>query len=243
MSVQKTLSNEQIRAFGHDDFVEDQTRHFISLVGAIPGGSNGKVIADVGGGCGFFAKRLRYLSGHTVRVIDLDAASVEACERIGVEAIQGDALNPPVVGDEDIVSFNLILHHLIGASERLTLDLQRKALAAWRPHVRAVFVHEYIYESYFGNLSGRLIYEITKNPILSWIGRGVAAVVPSLMANTFGVGVRFRSHLEWVRVFESAGYDAVSSVTGNEEYVSPPLRLLLIKTIRRDSYLLLPRTG
>ena len=37
-------------------------------------------------------------------------------------------------------------------------------------------------------------------------------VVPSLKANTFGVGVRFRAHGEWLRVFESAGYDVKSSV-------------------------------
>jgi SAM-dependent methyltransferase len=237
--MQKTLSNEQLEVFYHDEFVEDQTRDFISLVGTDAGGA--KVVADIGGGCGFFAKRLSHLAGYTVKVIDTDPASVEACRRIGVAAVRGDALNPQMAGDEDIVSFNLILHHLVGTSEQVTLDLQRKALAVWRAHARALFVNEYIYESYVGNVSGWLIFQITKNRILSWIGRAVSTVVPSFRANTFGVGVRFRSHQEWVNVFALAGYDVKSSMIGDEEYVSPPLRLLLIKRIRRDSFLLKPR--
>lgn len=237
--MQKALSNGQLEAFRHDEFVEDQIRHFILLVGVDADG--GKVVTDIGGGCGFFAKRLSDLTGHKVRVIELDAPSVEMCRRGGVEALRGDALDPPMAGDEEVVSFNLILHHLVGPSEQVTLDLQRKALAIWRAHSPAVFVNEYIYESYVGNLSGWLIYQITKSRILSYIGRVVSIVIPSLKANTFGVGVRFRAHQEWVRVFESAGYDVKSSAFGDEEDIALPLRLLLIRRIRRDSFLLQPR--
>jgi hypothetical protein len=198
-------------------------------------------VVDVGGGCGFFAQRLSALTGRKVRVIDTDTASLEACRRAGVEAMFGDALRPEVTGREGIVTLNLILHHLVGRSERMTQDLQRQALSVWRGQVRAVFVNEYIYESYLGNFSGWCIFQVTKNQLLSWIGRLVATIAPSLKANTFGVGVRFRAHREWLRLFESAGYDVKSSILGAEEEISPARRMLLIKHIRRDSFLLEPR--
>lgn len=236
-TTQKLLSSEQIEAFHHDQFVEDQTRHFIALQ---PHGPAGKTIVDLGGGCGFFAHRLAQLSGRRVKVIDMDQASIDACRVAGVEAEIGDALKPAIDGNEDIACFNLILHHLVGRCEAATAELQRNALVAWRPHVRAVFVNEYIYESYLANLSGRLIYQITKNSVLSWIGRMVAAVVPALKANTFGVGVRFSAHDEWKRLFGQAGFEVKATVIGDAERVSPVLRLLLIRQIRRDSFLLEP---
>jgi hypothetical protein len=237
--MQKVLSNEQIEAFYHDEFVEDQVRDFKTLVDSGP--SRNSIVVDVGGGCGFFAKRLSRLTSYNVRVIDMDTTSVEACRESGVEAFCGDALNPDIsLGKGGVACFNLILHHLIGASEQITLDLQRKALGTWRSHMHCVFVNEYIYESYLGNLSGWLIFQITKNRILSWIGRTISYLIPSFKANTFGVGVRFRAHNEWKHIFESAGYVVTSMVTGNAERVAIPLRLLLIKTIRRDSFLLTP---
>ena len=236
--MQMILSGEQIEAFYHDQFVEDQARHFVSLFGTH---SDLRNVTDMGGGCGFFAKRLENQAAYKVKVVDMDMASVQACRDSGIDATQGDALNPSISGDENIVSFNLILHHLVAQSDRATLALQTEALAVWQPHVQSVFVNEYIYESYFGNLSGWLIFRITKSPVLSWFGRIVATVVPSLKANTFGVGVRFRANQEWKRVFESAGYVVKSSVVGEDEHVSLPRRLLLIKHIRRDSFMLEPR--
>lgn len=237
--TQKVLSNEQIEAFYHDEFVEDQTRHFIALLGSE--GGNGKLVIDIGGGCGFFARRLAQLSGHRVKVVDMDTTSVEACRRAGVAAEVGDALQPRIAGNEGIVCFNLVLHHLVGASEEVTRGLQRQALAAWRGQTEAVFVNEYIYESYLGNISGWLIFQITKSRVLSWIGRRVATVVPAFKANTFGVGVRFRAHKEWLALFASAGYELRGCEIGADERVSAPLRLLLIRSIRRDSFTLSPR--
>ena len=237
--MQNKLSNEQIEAFYHDEFVEDQTKHFIQLLG--PGAGDGRVVADVGGGCGFFARRLAHLTGRKVRVIDTDAASVEASRKAGVDAVLGDALDPKAAGDEGVVTFNLILHHLVGPSEKATRELQIRALAAWRSRAPEIFVNEYIYQSVVGTFSGWLIYRITKSRILSWVGRAVSLVLRSLRANTFGVGVRFRAHEEWRRLFDEAGFEVVSAVTGEREPVSLPRRLLLIKAIRRDSFLLRPR--
>jgi SAM-dependent methyltransferase len=237
---QQLLSTEQVRAFHHDGFVEEQVGHFMSLLGAAARDDPSEVL-DVGGGCGFFAQRLTALTGRRVLVMDTDAASIEACRRVGVEAMYGDALRPEVTGRGGVVTFNQILHHLVGHSERATQELQRQALSVWREQARAVFVNEYIYESYLGNLSGWLIFQITKSKLLSWFGRAVATFVPSLKANTFGVGVRFRAHREWLRLFESAGYDVRSSILGVEEKVSLARRMLLIKHRRRDSFLLEPR--
>jgi hypothetical protein len=238
-SVQETLSVGQLEAFYHDEFVEDQARHFQQLLARFDQGSG--VTADVGGGCGFFARRVAEITGRRMRVIDLDPVSVATCRRAGVDAVEGDALAPTIAGDEQIASFNLVLHHLVGRSERLTRELQVRALAAWRRQVKHVFVNEYIYESYIGHFSGWMIYRITSSAFLSAIGRVVARVVPAFRANTFGVGVRFRAHQEWRELFGQAGYDVVASVQGAEERVAPPRRLLLIRSIRRDSYLLAPR--
>jgi hypothetical protein len=239
--MQNPLSTEQVKAFHHDEFVGDQTRDFMSLFG--PAAGDRSEVVDVGGGCGFFAKQLNALTGRKVRVIDTDITSIEACRQVGVEAECGDALSPNLTGTESVVTFNLILHHLVGRSERITLDLQRRALTVWRRQVRAVFVNEYIYESYVGNVSGWLIFQITKNRLLSLIGRAISTIAPSLRANTFGVGVRFRARREWLHLFESAGYDVKSSTIGSQETVSLPRRMLLIKSIHRDSFLLQPRRG
>ena len=240
--MQKALSRDQIEAFYHDEFVEDQILQFIQLVGVDSGTRN---VTDMGGGCGFFAKRLSKHPNLKLKVVDMDISSVVACRNSGIEAIRGDAINPAIAGDENIVTFNLILHHLVGDSELDTSALQTKALAVWsqRPHIQSIFVNEYIYESYLGNFSGWLIFRITKSPILSMFGRVVSVLVPSLKANTFGVGVRFRASKEWCRLFEAAGYVVKSAVVGKNEHVSLPRRLLLIRCIRRDSFLLEPKAS
>jgi hypothetical protein len=241
MVSQKQLSSEQVEAFRHDQFVEDQARHFMALLG--PAATEPSEIVDVGGGCGYFARRLQTLTGRRVRVIDTDSTSIEVCRQAGLEAVCGDGLCPELTGREGVVTFNLILHHLVGRTERETLDLQRRALKAWRRQVRAAFVSEYIYESYVADFSGWLIFRITRSRLLSWIARVAAKAAPSLKANTAGVGVRFRSRREWLRLFESAGYEVRSSAIGLEDFVSLPRRMLLIRRTRRDSFLLQPRAS
>jgi hypothetical protein len=233
--MQRQLSEQQIQSFHHDVFVEDQVNDFVSLVGRARG-----VVADVGGGCGFFAIRLRQLNGQPTRVHDLDQASLTECEKAGVESVLSNALEPAIKGDEAAASFNLVLHHLVGASEKATRELQQRALAAWRGQVSLVFVNEYIYESFIRGLSGWLIFSVTRSGPLSAIARLIAAIVPSLHANTLGTGVRFRSHDEWKRLFHEAGYDVERVTIGANEPVSLARRLLLIKAIRRDSFLLVP---
>lgn len=234
---QRSLSVEQVEAFHHDLFVEDQVRDFLALTR--PGLDGGHVV-DVGGGCGFFAVRLKELAPFKVRVIDTDDASVAACRASGVEAEKGDALRPGIRGDEVAACLNLILHHLVADSEAATRLLQQRALRVWAGRSAALFVNEYIYESVTADVSGWLIFKITRSPLLSAIGRTVARIVPAFKANTFGVGVRFRSHDDWVDLFREAGYQVVAHRRGEPERVALPLRLLWIRTIRRDSFLLRP---
>lgn len=232
---QRPLSSEQVEAFHHDLFVEAQARHFVDM---LPGQGDGGWVVDVGGGCGFFARHLMQRTGRQVRVIDLDPASVQASIAAGVRAELGDALHPGVDGNEEVVTFNLILHHLVSGNERRTRDLQVQALRAWRGKAPVVFVNEYIYESLVANVAPWLIFQITKSRILSAIGRLVSQVVPAFKANTFGVGVRFRGHVEWTELFEQAGWRVVDRRLGEPETVPLPLRLLLIRAIRRDTFLL-----
>jgi hypothetical protein len=236
-TTQRRLSTEQVEAFYHDEFVSDQVADFTELMPVL---RSGAVVADIGGGCGFFARALSDARGVRTRVIDMDPGSVNSSRELGVEAVIGDALAPKFKGDEQVACFNLILHHLVGVDEGKTRALQVKALAAWRAQADTVFVNEYIYESFVGTVSGRIIYEITVNPILSFIGRQAARVVPALKANTFGVGVRFRSHEEWLKLFQEAGWRATAVRIGKPEPIARPLRGMLIKAIRRDSFRLEP---
>lgn len=235
--MQVTLTPQQLRSFYHDEFVQTQIENFCSLVDHH--GASAEVVTDIGGGVGFFGSALREVRPDTqVRVIDLDPKSVQLARKKGVEATLGDAINPPVTGDEDIVCFNLILHHLIAPTELGTLDLQAKALLAWKHRAKWIFIDEYIYDSYFGNFSGKLIFFITRSKLLSSIARVISRIVPSLNANTFGIGVRFRSEGEWRQFFEGIGLEIVGAVKGVEEHVSLARRLLLIRSCRRDSFLL-----
>ena len=116
--------------------------------------------------------------------------------------------------------------------------MQSQALASWKGRARAVFVDEYIYDSYWNDISGKLIYAITSSRMLSALGSAVSKFVPSLRANTFGIGVRFRSKMEWTSLFEKLGYRVEASIRGPEEDVSLARRMLLIQSCRRDSFLL-----
>lgn len=236
VDLQQKLSPGQVAEFYHDEFVQDQARDFGELVAPLDGG----VVVDIGGGVGYFAERIRAAYGYSVRVVDMDPESVSQCAARAVPAQLGDALNPPVSGDEACICFNLILHHLVAQGEARTRSLQKGALVAWNGRGTPIFVNEYIYESFVGTVSGRLIYAITSSRLLSALAGFAARFIPAFRANTFGVGVRFRSHNEWIALFREAGFEVDAVRIGADESVKHPLRLLLIKAIRRDSFILMP---
>lgn len=232
---QRILAPDQLAAFYHDTFVFEQVRDFTIISPLVSG-----KVADIGGGCGYFARALKgALPDVDVTVLDIDRPSIRFCEEHGTPAESANALSLSPAGDERGACFNLILHHLVGPTERETIANQRLALANWAGSGVPVFVNEYIYDSWFGDFSARLIYEITSSKILSAICGFVGRFVPVLRANTFGVGVRFHSRGAWIRLFQSAGYDVVASTRGPEEGIGA-VRLMLVKSIRRDSFLLQP---
>lgn len=235
--MQKTLAANQLLEFYHNNFVADQVHDFKACFYDTSNPITG-VIIDIGGGVGYFAGAVKNDLGNTVRVIDMDPLSVENCKKLGLEAEMGDCTKLKPKGDETIVCFNLILHHLVASTEKNTKILQASAVRIWRSNSRKLFVNEYIYESYIPNLSGWLIYQITGSRFLSTIGRVVSKIIPSFRANTFGTGVRFRSHREWKQIFINEGFQVTKSIIGKNEHVALPLRMLLIKNIRRDSFLL-----
>jgi hypothetical protein len=236
--MQKTLSSGQVREFYHDNFVADQVRDFLALLGDPP--TPGALVSDVGGGCGYFARALQSRSGWRVRVLDIDPISVRTCHEDGIDAEVADAIAPPEYAGTRTVTFNLILHHLVGATDRNTRKLQIQALRAWNGRAESIFVNEYIYESSSAceRAAAWLIFAITSNQALSLVGRIVSHFAPSLRANTFGIGVRFRAACDWNRLFEEAGLEVIAHRRGAEEPVSFGRRLLLIRNCRRDSFVL-----
>ena len=236
---QISLDASRLAEFYHDNFVTDQVMDFGQLVA---GQAYDGVVADVGGGCGFFAEALQRRYGVRVRVLDADALSISECNARGIEAELFDALSPRFKGDERVVTFNLILHHLVASNDQETRTLQTRAVAAWRGRCERVFVNEYIYTGYpLPRLSAWLIWAVTHNKALSLVAGIVGRAVPSLRANTLGVGVRFRTAEDWKRIFSEAGFAVSGHVQGANEPVGIARRLLLIRTIRRDSFLLVPR--
>lgn len=235
--MQKTLTSDQLSSFYHDEFVEDQVRDFSTFFSEEIEPIKGSVL-DIGGGAGFFARAIQDKLAKNIAVVDMDPVSVEQCRKAGLQAEIGDAISMKPSGQESVVCFNLILHHLVAANEKKTRELQMRALSVWRGSGVRIFVNEYIYESYVNNFSGLLIYWITSSRLLSAIGKAVSKMIPAFRANTFGTGVRFRSHAEWGEVFKESGFRVAKVCIGRDETVALPLRILLIRKIRRDSFLL-----
>ena len=236
---QRILKTEQVEEFYHDVFVTSQVRDFVDFVGQtkLPV----KKVIDIGGGCGFFADALAQKPDVEAQAIDMDPDSAAASIEKGTPAEIGDALNLAQRGDEDVVSFNLILRHLVAASDIETEAMQKRSVAVWQHKAKAAFDNEYIYGSYIGNASGWLIYQITSSQLFSALGQAVAKFVPSLRANTFGTGVRFRANQEWIDLFDSLGFKVAAYRRGPEENVSLARRMLMIRSCRRDSYLLVAK--
>ena len=128
---QSTLSDAQISAFYHDEFVKDQVEHFDMLTQKTAETQDIPVI-DVGGGMGYFALAVRERLLRAVQVVDMDPRSIEHCKSLGIEAAVGDALALHPGLAPEIACFNLILHHLVAPTDRATARLQELALSQWR---------------------------------------------------------------------------------------------------------------
>lgn len=77
--------------------------------------------------------------------------------------------------------------------------------------------------------------------MLSKCARLISRFVASLHANTLDNGVRFRAHKAWTQLLEAIRFQVASFPRGVEEKVSLARRLLLVRSCRRDSFLLVRR--
>lgn len=239
-TAQRLLDKARVAAFHHDDFVTTQVGDFAEMMGDSVGPD--ARIVDIGGGVGRFASALAARFGCTARLVDVDAESVrQACLR-GVDAELGDALTTRAADGAHVATLNLILHHLVGSGSAATKALQQQALVNLRNKdgPARLFVNEYIYESFaVEGYGAAMIYGVTSSRVLSGIAGTIAAVVPSLRANTFGIGVRFRSRAGWAGIFARAGWRIVREKRGPAETISLPRRLAFaLRSIRRDSFVL-----
>lgn len=238
MIDQQLLNADSIKAFYHDDFVADQVCDFIEFVPKCG------LLVDIGGGVGHFAHAIVTGNVASVRVIDSDPESIAKCHEVGLDAVADNAITTRAADQADVISFNLILHHLVGSGFAETENLQTLALINQRSSSteRRIFVNEYIYESaFYEEFGASFIFFVTSSKLLSIIGKFVARAAPSLQANTFGVGVQFHSVNEWRKIFENAGWKIVQHKRGKEETISIPRRIVfLLKSCRRDSFLLAP---
>jgi len=238
--MQKKLNKYQIENF--QNFLGDESQ-VDNLLNMVPYHffTADRVIVDVGGGNGFFYELLKNKINSKVVILDSDLNSIERCTEKGMTAYFDDVLNLEYKGRSDIVCFNLTLHHLIGENEELTYEMQCNALRVFAGKSIYLFIDEYSYDSFIFGLSGKLIYNITSNKFLSKIASIISIFFPSLKANTFGVGVRFREMNEWINLFEFSGYKVIKIIKGENIRIPFLRRLLFIRRQTKDSFLLIKK--
>src|SRR5690606_32398049 len=82
--TQRVLDSARIANFYHDLFVKSQVEDFAEI--CAPKLLDKTLVSDMGGGCGYFASAVARSLGLPVRVVDSDPRSVEAAERVGLQA-------------------------------------------------------------------------------------------------------------------------------------------------------------
>lgn len=243
--TQRVLPKSAIDEFDTPEGVAEQIQHFKNLLGIDP--SVVFSILDVGGGTGFFVSALKSeFRNVDATILDLDQASVTKSVRKGLNSIHGSIVAPPrdlMSRRFDVISFNLVLHHIIAETDSSTVALQQQALRQARVLLKdggRIFVHEICFEGrFFADLSGLLIYRITSSHHLEKVLRFTGTIFSALKANTVGVGVRFRPLIGWEEIARSVGLEALNTCEGGPEGHSLLRKaLLLIKEVRRRSLLL-----
>lgn len=239
---QRLLSDEATDAFDHKWLFATQIDHFKALTAFTP--EEPFDLLDVGGGTGRFAQALRQQFPRcSVTILDVSAKSVQKAATKGIQGIVGSILDPPPALASkryDVVAFNMILHHLVGDSDRFTEANQKHALTVAAGLLKRngrIVVNEYCYSGLVGDdSSGRLIYEITRSKVLAGVVRAVGRVCPPLAANTVGVGVRFRPLPSWAKLGAEAGLCLDRTIDGPPDPPSLIRRTaLLIRAVNRSS--------
>ncbi len=199
-----------------------------------------KRILDIGGGNGDFLDRLLHqYPGATAVLVD----NAEKMIRLNKpndrkQVFLGTSYDYRGVheGDGfDLITINVLLHHLVAGDEETTRSMVLSCLDDVR-HLLAPGGRVVVYEAIFdpmvrGTAPGERVFQLTsiRHPIL-------AKMLRSFGANTAGVGVRFRSVASWRRLFSEAGFRVVGERLAFLD--TPPLRNRLALNIgRQGAYL------
>ena len=167
-------------------------------------------ILDIGGGVGSVAKAIsENVDGAVIDVIDFSPlAEDNFVQGKKINFITGNFLTYQFKNKYDAIIMRVLLHHLIDCNENKTSKAQNNGLKKAKELLKpngVLFVTENYYEPYlFKDLSGRLIYEVTKL-------KSIAGFVRIMGANTAGEGVRFRSWKAWEDFFHSNGLIVVEA--------------------------------
>lgn len=240
---QKVLQRSALDAFDTPEGVVEQLRHFKECYGYDR--SSPFSLLDVGGGAGYFVSALQEeFPAMRATILDIDESAVFKARGRGLAAEPGSILErlpEHIPGEFDVICFNLVLHHIVAGGARKTRELQMRALSLAGKRLSgngSVFVHEICYEGrIFPDSTGAMIFQALSNPLFAGIARLAGRFVPSLRANTVGVGVRFRPSSGWVRLIEEAGGKSLKVRPGGTEGHSLSRRLLLnVREVRRCSF-------
>ena len=179
-------------------------------------------LMDIGGGNGKCAEvTSRALAESHVDVIDVSPLAREHFTRSpSCSLMFGDFLSLPFSKKYDFIIMRTVLHHMVGRTERESLDRQiatlQKAKGLLVPG-GSIFITENFYVPLVGaDTTGRLIFELTKL-------QTVARVTRLLGANTAGEGVRFRSKAAWDSMLSDVGLEQVDELTSDTWGQTMPL--------------------
>ena len=170
-------------------------------------------VLDVGGGNGRFLDAVLTNFPNCVGVLvdNSDYMLSKNISHVRKRLVHASALDVDgsiAAGSCNVITFNVILHHLVGRTYQSAMDSVVKALTnaarLLAPGGRIV-VYEQVYDGLVPGVEpGAIIFAVTRIRIPAFV-----RVARRFGANTAGVGVYFRSRNSWMRVFRAAGLQLV----------------------------------
>jgi SAM-dependent methyltransferase len=213
------LSEEQLEPFDAD--FRDWPKYLEVLHRLLDHGIPSTLL-DIGGGNGRFLDHVltAFPRCEGVLVDNSQYMLAKNIEHARKRLVLGSALEVDKVAAPescDLITFNLILHHLVGPSydstHKSVMRALRDASLLLRPQGHMI-VYEQVYDGLVDAIEpGAIIFALTRLQIPL-----VTATLRRMGANTAGVGVCFRSSMSWTALFRAAG-----------------LRLLEQRPVHRDS--------
>lgn len=205
------LGNDAVKAFDTEFRDWEAYRSLLSSLG-IPRHAKIKVL-DIGGGNGIFMDRLLdFFPNATGVVLDYSQFMLNRnTYNPRKKVMQGSAtdIDSLMLGNNyDLVTINVLLHHLVGENDEQNLmNISRclKSLRRIMAEKGKLVVYEQVYEGWLRQPSpGEIIYRITKIKSATF-----ASLMKRLGANTAGVGVRFRSIRGWEGIFKKHNFRSI----------------------------------